>query len=390
MRYDYAAYNGQPFLAPDDLFASPQVVQFILMHGQSALDAMQQFDGQLKELVEQMLEAGLLERDRETGQLRLTPKMIQGIEHKALLEIFQDLRAGVRDGHLTQRTGRGDEPADGTQPYQFGDPTSQIDLVATLRNALRHAPAHGAPLPLHLESGDFELHQTEGRADTATCLLIDQSGSMMRFGRFYQAKRVTLGLASLIRRRFALDTLDLVGFHSLAQPVREDQLPLLMPQPVSIRDWEVRMRIPLTDAVADSSRIPLHFTNLQLGLREARRLLQRRGAANKQIFIITDGQPTAHVEPMADGSEMLYLLYPPSERTADLTLKEALRCRQAGIRIASFALVEDYWGMEWVGFIQQLTRLVHGMAYYCSSDDLTSTVVESYLTGRKRRQIIPG
>ena len=161
-----------------------------------------------------------------------------------------------------------------------------------------------------------------------------------------------------------------------------------MPKPVSIRDYEVRIRVPLEQAQQNTDRLPLHFTNLQLGLRTARRILSRKGATNKQIFIITDGQPTAHVEPNPVGGDMLYLLYPPSRRTSDVTLQEALRCQQQGIRIASFALIEDYWGMDWVGFIEKMTRLTRGVAYYCTSEDLSSTVIESYLSGRKRKSFI--
>ena len=161
-----------------------------------------------------------------------------------------------------------------------------------------------------------------------------------------------------------------------------------MPKPVSLYDSQVRLRVPLDDqATRKPERLPLHFTNLQMGLRMARQILSRRGAANRMIFIITDGQPTAHVEPTEAG-EMLYLLYPPSERTSTATLTEAHRCRQMGMQIATFALIEDYWGMDWVGFVDQLTRLTRGIAYYCSSEDLSSTVIESYLSGRRRKSFI--
>jgi uncharacterized protein with von Willebrand factor type A (vWA) domain len=344
-------------------------------------------------MIQQMIDAGLLERDEGSGQLKLTPRMLKGIEHRALLEIFADLKQGSREGHAAISHGRSDERTDGTKAYEFGDPLSEIDLGATMRNALaRSRPADDAAdvsFPLHIGHGDFELHKTESQADVATCVLLDLSGSMMRYGRFYQAKRVALGLASLVRQRFPLDTIDFVGFYSLAEPIRESDLPMVMPKPISIREWEVRLRLPLDQARANPGRVPQHFTNLQMGLRVARQLLSRRGAANKQVFIITDGQPTAHLEPNpAGGSEMLYLLYPPTERTSTVTLKEALRCQQSGIRIASFALIEDYWGMDWVGFINQLTRLTRGIAYYCTSEDLSSTVIESYLAGRRKKSVI--
>jgi uncharacterized protein with von Willebrand factor type A (vWA) domain len=118
----------------------------------------------------------------------------------------------------------------------------------------------------------------------------------------------------------------------------------------------------------------------------ARQALRRRQAANKMIFVITDGQPTAHTQPGPDGREMLHLWYPPSETTAEVTLREALRCQQEGLRICSFALADDYWEMGWVGFIDRLTRLVRGAAFYCTGDDLGSIMLESYLSGRRRRK----
>jgi uncharacterized protein with von Willebrand factor type A (vWA) domain len=146
--------------------------------------------------------------------------------------------------------------------------------------------------------------------------------------------------------------------------------------------------------MANPKQIPLHFTNLQLGLRLAQQRLSRRGAANKQIFIITDGQPTAHVAANTSSGgapgtgEMLYLLYPPTEETAMVTLKEAMRCQQRGIRLATFALIEDYWGMDWVGFVDQMTKLTRGVSFYCGSGDLAGCIMESYLSGKKRKTYI--
>ena len=394
MKFQYGEFDGTPFASPDSLFASPKVIEFILQWGDQALDAMENFeDEDHQQLVEQLIEAGLLERDEQTGALRLTPKMLRGIQHRALLEIFQGLQRGTREGHETLAFGRSDERSDGTKAYQFGDPLSELDVSATMRNAVHrhHGDATGnkSQLPVAIDWHDFELHQSEGQSDVAMCMLLDMSGSMMRWGRFYHAKRVALGMQALMRSKFPQDTIDFVGFHSLAERITAAQLPLVMPRPVTMHDPQVRLRLPLVQAQENEQKIPQHFTNLQLGLRLARQILSRRGAANKQIFIITDGQPTAHVEPNeGDGGDMLYLLYPPTERTSTATLKEALRCQQQGIRLATFALVEDYWGMDWVGFIDQLTRLIRGVAFYCSSDDLNSTVVESYLSGKKSKKFI--
>jgi uncharacterized protein with von Willebrand factor type A (vWA) domain len=400
MQFHYGPFDGHPFTTPDSLFPSPKVIQFILTYGQQALEAMDQLDSDEEEqYIQQMIDAGLLQRHEQTGRLEITPRLLKGIEHKALLEIFRDLARGNKEGHPTTDPGSGDDRTDGTRPYAFGDPLSEIELGATLRNTLRRAhreaqagddPNHLA-LPLRMDPGDFELYTTQGRSDCATCVLIDLSGSMMRYGRFLHAKRVALGMAALIRSHFPQDTIDFVGFHSTADRIAEKDLPLVMPKPVSIHDYRVRIRLPLAQAQSEPQRVPQHFTNLQLGLRLARQILTRRGALNKQVFIITDGQPTAHVEPNAeepDGGELLCLLYPPSPRTTDATLQEALRCQQRGIRMATFALIEDYDGMDWVGFVDQLTRLTRGAAFYCSSADLASTVIESYLTGRKRKSFI--
>jgi uncharacterized protein with von Willebrand factor type A (vWA) domain len=396
MKYEYGKFDGQNFPSPDDLFPTQQVVEFILQYGQQALDAMQNFeDDQEQQIVGQLLDAGLLEKDESDGTLRLTPRMVRGIQHRSLLDIFQGLRTGTREGHPTFDPGRSDERTEGVKPYVFGDKLSELDLGTTLRHAVHRASSQSGPtnarshLPIHLHTDDFELHQMEGQSDLAMCMLIDMSGSMMRWGRFYQAKRVALGMAEMIRTRFPQDTIDFVGFYSLANVIPERELPLVMPKPISVRDFQVRVGVPLEQARANPELVPQHFTNLQLGLRLARQTLSRRGAANKVIFIITDGQPTAHVEPGSGpgGDESLHLLYPPSERTSTITLKEALRCQQQGIRLATFALIEDYWGMDWVGFVDQLTRLTRGIAYYCSSDDLSATVIESYLSGKKRKSI---
>ena len=415
MKYSYTEFNGRPFPTLDSLFPPPQVLNLILAYGEEALDAMDASDDeQVQDYIEQLIEAGLMERDEKSGKLKLTPKMVRGMGQRALMEIFQSLRSGSREGHLAVETGRSDERTDGTRPWQFGDKLSDLDLAATMRNAVARlrgeaasqagggvapgsasgtAPSGGggggnaiAP-PLRIAPTDFELYNTEGQADMAICLLLDMSGSMMRYGRFHNAKRVALGLAELIQSRFPNDTLDIVGFYSLAQRLRLTDLPTVMPKPVSMYDPRVRLRAPLEQAQREGTRLPMHFTNLQMGLRMARQLLSKRGAANRQIFIVTDGQPTAHIEPGPAG-EMLYLLYPPDPRTAEITLTEALRCHQAGLRIATFALIEDYWGMDWVGFVNRLNRLTRGAAFYGTSDELGSIIIESYLSGRKRKSYV--
>src|SRR3984957_15920715 len=146
--------------------------------------------------------------------------------------------------------------------------------------------------PIQFSERDFELHLHEGMTSCSTVVLLDMSGSMMRYGRFLSAKKVAMGMQSLVRTKFPLDSIDFVGFYSGANRIPEIALPLAMPKPVTVYDYQVRLRVPI-DQLA---KAPQHFTNLHMGLQLARRILQKRRAENKQIFIVTDGQPTAHVE----------------------------------------------------------------------------------------------
>src|SRR5690349_3605151 len=386
MKYFYGEYDGAEFPTPDKLFGADQLMQFILQYGEQALKAIQQMmndpkNAEQSELLEQMLQEGMLDKDGK-GKLRLTPKAVGRMQQRALMEVFANLREGQRDGHEKVTPGLGGERVDGTKPYQYGDPVSELDLHATLRNALAR---HGLPQQgtgrtrIRFDERDLELHQHEGVTSCSTVVLLDMSGSMQRYGRFLSAKKVAMAMQALVRGKFPQDTIDFVGFYSGAAKIPEIALPLMMPKPVTIYDYQVRLRVPVNQL----DKAPQHFTNLHMGLQLARRILRRRASENKQIFIITDGQPTAHVE-----GDFVYLLYPPDQRSTMTTLKEAVSAVREGCRISTFALIEDYWGMDWVGFVDQLAKLTKGVAFYTSSGELASCIMESYLSGRKKKAYI--
>jgi Ca-activated chloride channel family protein len=388
MKYAYGEFDGTEFPTPDSLFDYDQIMDFILEYGDKALDALNQMSPADAEILEKMMQEGML--DKVAGRYRLTPRAINQMQRKALMEIFSHLPRGSRDGHPTTNPGAGAERLDGTKKYTFGDPISELDLNATLRNAVARRGAEDAAtpiiknppmprIPIQIRESDLEIHHVEGSTSVALCILIDMSGSMMRYGRFLSAKKVAMALTALVRQRFPQDTVDLVGFYSTAAKIREAQLPLLMPKQISTYDYMINMKLPLDQA----HRTHQHFTNLQLGMQMGRRVLATRQAEQKLMFVITDGQPTAHVD-----GDMLYLQYPPTRATALATLKEALLCMRAGIRIATFALIEDYFGMEWVEFVDQMTRLSKGVAFYCASGDLANCVMESYLSGKKKKTYI--
>ncbi len=376
MKHIYGEYDGQKFATPDSLFSYDQIMDFVLDYGDKALEALERLHQTNPELLEKLMQEGLLEK--VAGRMRLTPRAISTMQRKALMEIFANLPRGSREGHPTLAAGAGSDRLESTKPYAFGDPVSELDMNQSLRNAMTRNVSTGrfVGLPIQFNERDLELHLVEGTTSCSLCILIDMSGSMMRHGRFLAAKKVAMALTALVRQRYPQDTIDIVGFYSTATRISEQQLPLLMPKPVSTHEYEIRLSIPL----AQAAHTHQHFTNLQLALQMGRRILTSRPAEQKMMFIITDGQPTAHVE-----ADILHLIYPPEQVTALATLREALLCTRARIRVATFALIEDYWGMEWVEFVDQLTRLCRGVAFYCASDDLASCVMESYLSGKKNK-----
>ncbi|MCA9072297.1 MAG: VWA domain-containing protein, partial [Planctomycetaceae bacterium] len=150
------------------------------------------------------------------------------------------------------------------------------------------------------------------------------------------------------------------------------------PKPVSIYDPRVRMRINLDNP---PGFVPEHFTNIQAGLQFARRLLKRQPAQNKQIITITDGEPTAHLE----GRDVM-LIYPPAETTRRATLNEVKRCANEGLHLSSFALIEDYFYLGLVNFVEQMAQVSGGIAAYCNADDLGNMIIDSFVKGRRVRR----
>jgi uncharacterized protein with von Willebrand factor type A (vWA) domain len=397
MKYFYGEYDGEEFPTQDKLFGFDQLMEFIMEYGEQAMKAIEQMmqdpkNEQQSDLLEQLLKDGMLDKDGK-GKLQLTPRAISKMQRKALMEVFANLRTGTREGHEKITPGLGGERIEGTKPYEFGDPVSELDLHQTLHNALtRHglpgekkltaeavSPGSSGKVKIKFDEKDFELHLHEGMTSCSTVVLLDMSGSMMRYGRFHSAKKVAMAMQALVRSRFPQDSIDFVGFYSGANKIPEIALPLTMPKPVTVYDYQVRLKVPVNQI----AKAPQHFTNLHMGLQLARRILRKRTSENKQIFIITDGQPTAHVE-----GDYVYLLYPPDPKSTVATLKEAVIAVKEGCRISTFALIEDYWGMDWVGFVDQLTKLTKGVAFYTSSGELASCIMESYLSGRKKKTYV--
>src|SRR3954470_14005457 len=174
MRYNYGEFDGEEFPTPDSLFGYDQIMDFILEYGEKALDAMEKMDPADAEILQKLLEEGML--DKVAGKYRLTPRAINAMQRRALMEIFANLPRGSREGHPTTNPGAGADRLEGTKKYQFGDPISELDLNTTLRNAVARANATprqpeptlppNSPL-INIKESDLELHQLEGSTNVA-------------------------------------------------------------------------------------------------------------------------------------------------------------------------------------------------------------------------------
>jgi uncharacterized protein with von Willebrand factor type A (vWA) domain len=311
--------------------------------GEEAADAL----ARLGEVERQLEEAGFLKRDGE--RVRLTPAAVRRIRQGALRELFSGLRPGRAGEHETARRGAGGELTEQTRAWEFGEPL-ELHLPRTVMNAVQRA---GTGTPVRLEVEDFALREREHASRAATVLLIDQSRSMGLFGSFTAAKKVALALEALVRSRFPRDRLFIGGFSDYAQAIRPDDLAEL--------EWNAWRS----------------GTNLQHALQMARRWLAPHGDCTKQVFLITDGEPTAHLE-----SGRALFSYPPTLRTVRETLREVHRATAAGITINTFMLESSPYLQD---FVERMSRINHGRALYTDPDRLGRYVLVDFLRGHRRR-----
>jgi len=308
--------------------------------------------GALQELLRKLRDAGYL--DGEGDRLELTPRGTRRIGQGVLEQLFGRMERGAFGGHAVHRTGRAGERTEESAPWEFGRPF-HLDLQRTIATAAarpENAPSlrHGR---LRLTPADFFVHGTEDATDAATVLLLDMSRSMLLRGCFLAAKKVAIALDTLIRTQYPRDTLHIVGFAYHARQVRPGALAGL-----SWHGYE-------------------YGTNLQHGLQLARGLLAKSHAANRSIVVITDGEPTAHIE----GGQVEFS-YPPTRRTVEETLKEVGRCTREGITINTFMLERS---RALAAFVERMTRLNRGRAFFADPEKLGSTVLVDYVGRRTGR-----
>ena len=299
----------------------------------------------LKKIKKSLAESGLLEAWKDSQ--RLSRKAFHILSSKLLKNIFDLLKRDLAGDRAYRLVAGGGIDNTVTKSYEFGMPLN-LNLPRTLMNTVMR---QGATVPLVPHPDDFEVYEPERTTRCATVLMLDMSKSMKDRDNFFTAKKVVLALNDLIRRKFPRDALKIVGFSTIARELTPEELPYVL--------WD-------TDQP---------YTNIQDGLRLSSRILQRRGFRSRQIILITDGEPTAH----SDGTK-LFFQYPPHPDTIIHTLEAVKRCTRQGIVINTFMLVKSN---PLTNFVEELTKINQGKAYYADADHLGQSIIVNYLRGRR-------
>ncbi len=298
----------------------------------------------LKEIERALERAGLLQR--VGGRLQVTARGARKMGQRVLVRVFEQLRRDREGGHEARQVGGVAEPTGATRPWRWGD-TGQIAVQRTVFNAV----VRGGPSPRpRLVAEDFELTEAETRTETATALLLDLSFSMPLRGHWIPAKKMALALHALIEGRYPQDRLYLIGFSDYARRMQ--------PEDLAATGWE-----------------RVYGTNMQHAFNLAGRLLADHPRATKQVIMVTDGEPTAHL--LRNG--MAEFNWPPVPETIQKTLSEAVRLAKSGVTINVFML-EETPGLQ--RFMERLARLTNGRVFQTAGEGLGEFVIRDYVTRR--------
>lgn len=293
----------------------------------------------LREIERVLEEAGALRRHR--GALELTPRGIRRLGERALARIFARTIAAEVGGHRTPLVGGEGEPTGTTRPYRFGDPF-RVDVGRSVFNAVVRDG-----LPVRLRGDDWELAEAERRVRTSTVLLLDMSFSMPLRGNWGPAKRLAMALSSLVASKFPEDRFHIVGFSDYARR--------LEPADLLVSGWE-----------------RVYGTNMQHAFMIARRLLAERPGDRTQVLLVTDGEPTAHLE-----GDRAVFAWPPEPDTLRHTMAEALRLSRTGTTLNVFLLDHDPGA---AAFVERMVRRCGGRIFYPDLDNLGDMVVHDFLS----------
>ena len=321
----------------------------------------EQLDQLLSKLVQKLVDDGYINTEQQGGgkgkgearvEVKVTDKSVDFLGFKTLKDLLGSLGRSSFGAHDTRDMATGVESSGAARKYEFGD-TMNLDIGQTLFSAMQR---EGVTLPLNLEYEDLHVHQSEYQSSCATVLMLDCSHSMILYGedRFTPAKKVALALAHLIRTQYPGDSLRCVLFHDSAEELRIEELARVQVGP--------------------------YYTNTREGLILAQRLLEAERKDMKQIIMITDGKPSALT--LEDG-RIYRNAFGLDPLVISRTLEEVSRCKRKGILINTFMLASDY-GL--VQFIQKVTELCRGKAYFTTPYTLGQYLLMDYMN-RKTRTI---
>ena len=303
---------------------------------------------EIEKLMKMLEDAGYV-RSNDNDGWELTPRGSRIIGQKALGEIYARLKRQSLGNHAMPEEGHFGERVEDTKPYEFGDPF-HLHMPRTLRNAINRK---GPGVPVQLQTDDFEIYRSEMITSTATAMLVDLSWSMALRGSFQAAKKVALALHNLITSQYPKDSFYIIGFAAYAKELKAHDLPFLQ--------WDEYVL----------------GTNMQHALLLAERLLAKHPGGSKQIIMISDGEPTAHLE----NGEAIFA-YPPTPQTVRATFRAVKRCTTKGIAINTFMLEQsDYLR----AFMQEVARINSGRVFYTSPDQLGEYILVDYVENKRKK-----
>ncbi len=301
----------------------------------------------LNEMMKALEEAGYI-RPTDGDRWELTPRGSRMIGQKALGEIYERLKRQNMGNHAVPEEGRFGERVEDTKPYEFGDPF-HLHMPRTIRNALDR---EGPKTPVRLKPEDFEVYRSESITSTATAMLVDLSWSMALRGSFQAAKKVALALHNLITSQYPRDSFYIIGFAAYAKELKAHDLPYLQ--------WDEYVL----------------GTNMQHALLLAEKLLAKHHGGSKQIIMISDGEPTAHLE---NGEAQF--AYPPTPETIRATFKAVKHCTARGIAINTFMLDASYYLKA---FMDEIARINGGRVFYTSPEKLGEYILVDYMQNKRK------
>ncbi len=303
----------------------------------------------LKQVERELERQGYL--TRKGGEIELTAKAIRRIGQTALRRVFASLETGHRGDHDVRDAGAAGELTGTTREWRFGD-EQPLDVVKTVSNAVRRRMVdRDSPL---LRPEDFEIRETERRTRAAVALLVDQSFSMVMNDTWRTAKTTAMALHSLATTQFPLDAVEIIAFANLARRIKPHELP-------------------------DLDANDIQGTNLQHALMLAGRFLDKHPDAEPVVLVITDGEPTAHLD--RDGE--WWFAWPPAPDTIELTLAEVDKMTRRGVPLSFFRLGDD---PRLARFLDDIARRNGGRVLAPEGDRLGDYVVSDYLRSRSGRR----